>query len=65
MNTAELVSLIANIGFPITACVALFIYSNKEREKNNETIEKLRETINNNTLVVQKLLDKLDMKEGE
>ena len=60
MNTAEIVSLVANIGFPISACIALFIYSNKEREKNVETINQLRETINNNTLVIQKLVDKLD-----
>lgn len=59
MNTGEIISLIANIGFPITACIALFIYSNKEREKNTETIDKLRETIQNNTIVVQKLLDRL------
>lgn len=60
MNTAEIISLIANIGFPISACVALFVYTNKEREKNIETINQLRDTINNNTLVVQKLIDKLD-----
>lgn len=52
--------LIGNLGFPIFCCVAL-IYSNyKSEERNRETITKLQDTINNNSVVLTKLCEKLD-----
>mgnify|MGYP003412727941 CR=1 FL=1 len=47
---------ITNVGFPIAVSGALFWYINK-------TNSKLTEAVNNNTKLMQKILDKLDIKE--
>lgn len=47
---------ITNVGFPIVVSGALFWYINK-------TNSKLTEAVNNNTKLMQKILDKLDIKE--
>jgi len=41
------------------------IYFYKMQIANNETIEKLRDTLNNNTIVLTKLYEKLNNKEGD
>lgn len=55
----EVVSLISNVGFPIACVVALFWYLNKEREEHKAETQKLGEAINNNTLVMEKILTKV------
>lgn len=72
----DIIQLISSLGFPIVACIFIAIWTDKQttnyrsdikdlqREHKEET-EKLRSTIENNTLVLQKLCDKLnDEKEG-
>lgn len=59
----EIIELINNVGFPI-AMVIYFIY-----DKNKST-DKVLDAINNNSIVLAKLLEKLDMigisiKDGE
>lgn len=55
----EIVSLISNVGFPIACVVALFWYLNKEREEHKAETQKLSEAINNNTVVMEKILTKV------
>ena len=57
---ADFVNLISNVGFPIFACVMMF--KSMEREQENHKIEsdKWTEALNNNTLVMNRLLDRLD-----
>lgn len=60
MEWTTIVEMVSNLGFPIVCCIAL-IYSNYRSEENNrETISKLQETINNNSIVLTKLCEKLD-----
>lgn len=49
----NIVQLISSVGFPIVCCVALGYFIVNE-------LKELRTAINNNTLVIQKLLDKLN-----
>lgn len=60
MDAASIVQVISQVGFPIAACVALFWKINKQDEAHAKESKELTEAINNNTLVVQKLIDKLD-----
>ena len=55
MNTAEIVTLITNVGFPIACCVALFWYMVNQNEKHKSEIDELTNTINNNTKVLAEL----------
>lgn len=51
-----LASLVSSIGFPIVCCGVLFYMNNNQQKAHKEEIDKLSETVNNNTLAVEKLL---------
>lgn len=68
---SEWISAISAVGFPIIAAVAcgMFIkwqYSENSKQltemrlEHKEEVTKMTEALNNNTLVLQKLIDKLD-----
>lgn len=56
----EIVNLISNVGFPIACTVALFWQLEKQREAHKEEMAKTVEAVNNNTLVMQQVVTKLD-----
>lgn len=58
----DIISAVSTVGFPIAMAIYLIYAGNKRDEKNAETIEELRKTVENNTLTVQKLIDKLNIK---
>lgn len=60
MDFQAITNLIGSLGFPITACVAMFVMLNKEREGHQAEMTKVTEAISNNTLALQALKDKLD-----
>lgn len=53
-------SVIGTLGFPIVCAGAMFWQSIKEREMHKQESDKWVEAINRNTLVMQKIADKLD-----
>lgn len=68
-------NLIASLGFPIVACIAMGWYvkyqtdqNNKEvenmRKEHKEEVQKMTEAINNNTIAMQKLVDKIELQCG-
>lgn len=59
MDYQNLITAISTVGFPIVMCGALFWYMIQQREAHKEEINKMTEALNNNTLVLQKLLDKM------
>lgn len=59
MGVNDIVSIISTVGFPIAACVALFWQSNQMQKQHKEEMDGVKEALNNNTIVVQKLVDKL------
>ena len=59
MDTNSIIQLISNIGFPIACAIAIFIYWQKDREQNLATLDKLRDTIENNTKVMLQLLSEI------
>ena len=70
MDITQLTQMIMNVGFPIVMCGAMAWYvkdtSDKHREEvqqlNNqhkEEMEQVTEALNNNTLALQKLCDKI------
>ena len=67
----DIVQIISAVGFPIVAAVGCAYFVKWQYEQNNKTIESMRaehkeemskmtEALNNNTLALQKLIDKLD-----
>lgn len=59
MDVGTLTTLISNMGFPIACVIAMFYMWNKEREEHKVETEKLADAINNNTKMMEKVLDKL------
>jgi len=70
-----IITMIGSLGFPIVACIGMAIFFREVNKNYREDIkelstnhknemDKVTEAINNNTIVVQKLIDKLD-KDGE
>lgn len=72
METVNMVlQAITTVGFPIVCCGVLMYYQKYTRDKDSEQLKQLSEThaqenkamadaLNNNTIVLQKLCDKLD-----
>lgn len=76
MDINSVVQIISTLGFPIFACVALGWYVKYSSDKNSkevaemrkehqEEIGKVTEALQNNTLALQKLCDKLDVDREE
>ena len=59
MDTGAIVQLISSLGFPIACCVAMFWQNNKLNESHKEEVSKLNEAINNNTIALNHIIDKL------
>ena len=55
----EIVSMIRDLGFPIAVAIALFWKNNKDQEQHRDEIEKVTTAINNNTLALTELKDKI------
>ena len=68
---SDIVSIISAVGFPIVAAVGCGYFVKWQYEQNQKQIEEMRkehkeevgkmtEALNNNTLVLQKLIDKIE-----
>lgn len=72
MDTINAVlNAVATVGFPIVCCGVLMYYQKYTRDKDSEQLKQLSQShaeemktmadaLNNNTLVLQKLCDKID-----
>lgn len=59
MDVNGISQLIGSLGFPIACCIYLIWSNNKTNEAHKEEVDKLRETVENNTKVMIKLCAKL------
>lgn len=59
MDFSTITQLITSVGFPIAACVALYIQINKQSEQHKEEMNKITEALNNNTIALNKLAEKV------
>lgn len=59
MDAQSLMQMISTVGFPIVCCIYLIYTQNKTEEKHAEEMDKMRETVENNTKVMIKLCAKL------
>lgn len=60
MDFATIVSAVSAVGFPIVFSLILYKTMLDQNKQHKEESNKLTEAIHNNTLVIQKLVDKLD-----
>lgn len=55
-----ILSAISTVGFPIVVACIMIWYLNEERKSHAEEIDKLRETLQENTIAITKLKDFLE-----
>lgn len=55
----DVINAITTVGFPIVMCLLMYYMNEKQDVRHKEEVDKMTEAINNNTLVLQQLLDKL------
>ena len=60
MDANTIIQIVGSLGFPIVMCGALFWRQVKSDEQRKAEMDKLSEALNNNTLAITKLSDKLD-----
>lgn len=71
MDVNSIVTIISSLGFPIVACVGMGWFvkyttdlhnkdMKEERESHSAEVKQITEAINNNTIVMERLIDKLD-----
>ena len=57
---ATIVSAVSSVGFPVVFCFVLYRTLIEQNKEHKAEADKLTEAIHNNTLVIQKLVDKLE-----
>ena len=60
----DIVSVISTLGFPIAMCLILCYYVSKINESHKVESKDFADALNANTVVLQKLCDKLDVERG-
>ena len=60
----DIVSVISTLGFPIAMCLILCYYVNKINESHKAESKDFADALNANTVVLQKLCDKLEVERG-
>ena len=60
MDVSNIVTVISQVGFPIAMCLVMAWYVKYTNDQHKEEIDKITEALNNNTLAVQKLCERMD-----
>lgn len=60
MEMNEVLTAISTVGFPIVACAAMFWQMRESSRQHKEESDKWAEALNNNTVALTRLVDKLD-----
>lgn len=61
MDFTVVAQMISTVGFPIAMCVIMMIYVKDLNETHKSETKYMTEAINKNTMVIQKLCNKLDV----
>lgn len=61
----SIVQIVGSLGFPIAACVGMFWYMMKKDEQHKAEIDLLSAAVQNNTLVMTEIRDRLDEIKGK
>lgn len=62
VDISAIESMIGTLGFPIACVIAMFYQNNKLSEQHREESQKWTDAINNNTRVMERLVDRMDGK---
>lgn len=65
METVQVITqLIGSLGFPIVMCFYLIKVNKESSQDHKEEVSQLRKAVENNTMVVQRVLDRMEVIES-
>lgn len=59
MDFSEAIQLIGSLGFPIVMCLMMYYRMDKQDENHKQEMDKITESLNNNTIALTKLTERL------
>lgn len=60
MEISGILEIISSVGFPIACCIAMFLQMNKMSENHKNEMSEMKNAIDNNTIALTKLIEKLN-----
>ena len=60
MDVNSISQLVSTVGFPIAMCGLMAYYIKYTEDRHRDEVGSLRDALNNNTTVLQKLVDRID-----
>ena len=60
MDASSIITVVSQVGFPIAMCLVMAWYVKYTNDQHKEEIDKITEALNNNTLAVQKLCERMN-----
>lgn len=64
MDVTVITQLISQVGFPIACCVIMFNALSKEQDSHRAEMSAIVEAVNNNTLALTKLSERIGKNDG-
>ena len=61
----DIIAAISTVGFPIVMCLALMWYAKYSLDGHHAEVKEFTESLNKNTIILQKLCDLLDADTGD
>lgn len=65
MDVNSIIQLVGSLGFPIVCCGALFWRMIKSDDQHKQEMDKISEALNNNTVALTRLTEKISREEAE
>lgn len=65
MDVAAIAQMISTVGFPIACCIIMFQALTKEQENHKQEMSAVTAALNNNTVALTKLSDRLETKTND
>lgn len=53
----DIIQAISTVGFPIVMCIIMIYLNEKQDVRHREEVDKMTEAVNNNTVVIQQVLE--------
>lgn len=61
MDFQTVIQAVTTVGFPIVVCLIMIFLNEKQDERHTNEMQEIKKALENNTLAITKLVDKLDV----
>lgn len=65
MDITAIMNVIGSVGFPIVMCILMFNWTQKLTQQHKEEMDKITQSLNNNTIAITNLTAHLEERESK